>query len=78
MSRAAAKKALPSSSALSLWSKAPVSSLRTCPETKLDDCQHSDEERTLSGAWISLELLKAVELGYQVRDTNDKNMYIDL
>ena len=29
-------------------------------------CRHSDEERTMTGTWSTLELQKAVELGYKI------------
>ena len=41
---------------------------RTCVETEQKiPCHHSDEERSLSGTYVSLELQKAVELGYVVQ-----------
>lgn len=40
---------------------------QTCAEEKRQGfCDHSDEERTLTGEWISLELDKALEMGYEV------------
>ena len=45
---------------------------RTCAEkgTKNDgaiaDCTHTDEERALVGTWVSLEIEKALELGYTI------------
>ena len=33
-----------------------------CLEQSL--CQHSDEERTLTGTWVTLELHKALQMGY--------------
>ena len=30
------------------------------------DCTHSDEERALLGTWVSLELEKAVQMGYVI------------
>ena len=42
---------------------------RTCAETQCQtDCTHTDEERALTGTWVSLELDKAVEMGYVVVD----------
>ena len=32
------------------------------------DCNHSDEERCIEGSWVSLELYKAIELGYEVKE----------
>lgn len=40
---------------------------RTCAMLQSTElCMHSDEERALEGTWVSLELDKAVELGYKV------------
>ena len=40
---------------------------RTCADTlQQEPCQHSDAERTLHGTWVSLELQKALEKGYQL------------
>ena len=38
----------------------------TCAVTKDEICEHSNNERSLSGAWVSLELYKALELGYKI------------
>ncbi|XP_065122769.2 uncharacterized protein [Paramisgurnus dabryanus] len=41
---------------------------RTCAhsENQTSCCSHTDEERALSGSWVSIELLKAVEKGYVI------------
>jgi hypothetical protein len=39
---------------------------RTCAEMQLADCNHSDNERAITGAWVTLELYKAMDLGYEV------------
>ena len=40
---------------------------RTCAETlQQTPCEHADEERMLSGTWCSIEIDKALELGYRV------------
>ena len=40
---------------------------RTCAEQMhVNGCHHSDDERALDGAWVSLELYKAIKLGYKV------------
>lgn len=41
---------------------------RTCvdEQCKIMPCTHTDEERAISGTWVSLELLKAIEKGYVV------------
>jgi hypothetical protein len=41
---------------------------RTCAETCNQDypCQHTHEERALTGTWVSVELFKALDLGYQL------------
>jgi len=39
----------------------------TCAKTRQQQqCQHSDDERVITGMWVSLELYKALELGYKV------------
>jgi hypothetical protein len=35
-------------------------------ETRQDYCDHRDEERVLSGTWVTTELYKALDLGYRV------------
>jgi hypothetical protein len=32
-----------------------------------DSCRHSDKERALTGTWVSVELIKAVELRYKIQ-----------
>ncbi|XP_057711360.1 uncharacterized protein LOC130928654 [Corythoichthys intestinalis] len=41
---------------------------RTCAEinNQSDDCKHDDESRALTGVWVTLEMNKAVELGYRL------------
>ncbi len=41
---------------------------RTCAhdQNQTTSCTHTDEERSLSGSWVSIELLKAIEKGYVV------------
>lgn len=41
---------------------------RTCAhaENQTSCCDHTDDERALSGCWVSIELLKAIEKGYVV------------
>ncbi len=40
---------------------------RTCVEQQLQEsCQHTDEERSISGVWTSVELSHAVAKGYSV------------
>ena len=40
---------------------------RTCAEeAHQGECQHNEDERALTGTWVSLELDKAVELGYEI------------
>jgi hypothetical protein len=34
----------------------------------LDTCNHSDEERVLCGTWTSMEIQKAVTLGYEIKN----------
>jgi ATP sulfurylase len=41
---------------------------RTCSENQQQKpCQHSDEERSLTGTWVRDELKKALEKGYVVQ-----------
>ncbi len=38
-----------------------------CAELQQSDpCQHTDKERSLEGVWVSIELQKALQLGYKV------------
>ncbi|MCP3665013.1 MAG: hypothetical protein GY696_21370 [Gammaproteobacteria bacterium] len=40
-----------------------------------DDCSHTDSERAITGAWVSTELNKALEMGYtmiKVHTVSDK------
>ncbi|XP_068684293.1 uncharacterized protein [Montipora capricornis] len=40
---------------------------RTCAETlQQSPCEHKEEERILSGTWCSIEINKALELGYRM------------
>nr|DAC81393.1 TPA_asm: PolB-C [Pimephales minnow adintovirus] len=41
---------------------------RTCAQeqNQTTSCSHNDHERALSGCWVSIELLKAVEKGYVI------------
>ena len=41
---------------------------RTCVETlQQTPCHHNDDERALYGTYVSLELQKAIEIGYTVQ-----------
>ena len=40
-----------------------------CASTKSAVCTHSDDERALKGTWVSLEIMKAIELGYVIQET---------
>ncbi|XP_053481752.1 uncharacterized protein LOC128608210 [Ictalurus furcatus] len=46
---------------------------RTCAEhqNQTDPCGHTDEERAISGCWVSIELLKGVEKGYIVTNVDE-------
>lgn len=33
---------------------------------QISPCRHSDQDRALTGAWVSLELKKALENGYKI------------
>lgn len=42
---------------------------RTCVETQqCSKCLHNEDERALVGTWVSLEVYKALELGYKVKE----------
>ena len=42
---------------------------RTCMENRQkSDCYHTDQERMLRGTWVTLEVQKAVEMGYRVEN----------
>ena len=42
-----------------------------CAHSRASKCQHSDEERSIEGTWVSLELQKAVSLGYKVVEISE-------
>ncbi len=46
---------------------------RTCAHTEnqTTSCHHTDEERALSGCWVSIELLKEIEKGYVVAKVDE-------
>ncbi|KAL1246654.1 hypothetical protein QQF64_034431 [Cirrhinus molitorella] len=46
---------------------------RTCAhnENQTTSCTHTDQERALSGCWVSIELLKAIEKGYVVAQIDE-------
>ena len=38
-----------------------------CSESQQQSpCQHTDEERALTGTWVTMELQKALQIGYRV------------
>lgn len=40
-----------------------------CAENNQTDlCRHTDDERVLEGTWVSVEIMKAIELGYKVTE----------
>ena len=42
---------------------------RSCGQTKqTSTCRHTPEERVLTGTWVSVELEKALELGYEIQE----------
>jgi hypothetical protein len=55
--------------------------LKCAHEKNQSTCSHSDEERALTGTWVTLELDKAVEKGYKIIKTyeiwhfNEKSQY---
>ena len=45
---------------------------KTCVHSRqTEPCEHSEEERSFSGAWCTIELYKALELGYKVLDISE-------
>jgi len=45
---------------------------RTCAEEKQQTtCQHNTEDRSITGTWVTIELYKALELGYQLLETHE-------
>ena len=43
---------------------------RTCSETNQQErCMHTSEERSIIGTWCTIEVLKAIEMGYLVHKT---------
>jgi hypothetical protein len=43
----------------------------TCANTLSSDCNHLPHERELEGTWVILEVLKAIEKGYQITQINE-------
>ena len=39
---------------------------KCCESLEQSPCQHSDEEHTLTGTWVTLELHKALQMGYRL------------
>lgn len=39
---------------------------RTCVEQNIAECNHSNEERSLTGTWVTEEVKEAVKMGYKV------------
>lgn len=39
----------------------------TCAKYNLNMCNHTDEERELSGTWVSHELIEAIKFGYKIK-----------
>lgn len=39
---------------------------RTCAEFELSECCHDQSERALEGTWVTLEIQKAISLGYKI------------
>ena len=39
---------------------------RCCDERHQDECDHTDEERQITGQWPTCELYKALEKGYKI------------
>jgi len=39
---------------------------RKCCEENSNSCSHNDEERSIEGTWVTLEILEAIKLGYRI------------
>jgi hypothetical protein len=40
---------------------------KTCTDNlQQERCHHTDQERALEGTWVTLELIKALEMGYRL------------
>ncbi|XP_074648785.1 uncharacterized protein LOC141904126 [Tubulanus polymorphus] len=60
---------------------------RTCANesNQREKCHHSDDERSITGTWVTLEVQKAVKLGYKILDiyeiwdweTNETGLFED-
>ena len=44
---------------------------KCCVEKREDFCQHEDKERALTGTWTTIEIDKAVALGYKLLDAKE-------
>jgi hypothetical protein len=42
-----------------------------CARTCQNKCNHSEEERSLSGTWVIFEVIKAIEKGYKLLETHE-------
>ena len=40
--------------------------MHKCACQQLDKCDHNDNERTIEGTWVSLEIKKAIDMGYKI------------
>ena len=40
---------------------------RTCAENHQTECYYTDDERTLTGTWVTDEVKKALEIGYEIK-----------
>lgn len=52
---------------------------RTCTELNIQEgpCQHSGEDRALTGVWVTPEFNKALEMGYRVAEITEYDILID-
>lgn len=46
-----------------------------CAKLKQDYCDHADDERVIKGTWTSVEIQKAIELGYRIVDIHEMYHY---
>lgn len=39
---------------------------RTCAQLKINNCKHNNNERSLIGTWVTLEVIEAIKYGYEI------------
>ena len=52
---------------------------KKCAETKNQDlCKHLEQERALTGTWVTAEVIKAVEKGYKIIKVHKNNYFMHI